>query len=137
MDRTIIDPLTTVFQPPPECTALRLLQNTHYSGDVGHGIFWGLACSRSELTTTYTYDSSCFPVGAENYITPRVDVSSNLVAYSPASQCPEGFHTACSFSKASGGSVATAPTPSYYDWVLDPIERALGDGESYIGCCPV
>lgn len=130
MSRTILGTLTTTFTPPPRCTTLLVEERTEDRLRLG---LWGNSCLVSGPSSTITneFDLGCYPTGAVYYIDGPgedfADAISTLGAFS-GSICPQGFRTACTYTKSADFS---------FNFAQQLIQRALNEGETYVGCCPL
>jgi hypothetical protein len=125
-DPADLGPLTTVFTPPPDCTASTLFYGYVY-GDYRYYLLRGQSCRSYETTMGFPplWAPSCWPSGMAQYIQSQDKIK--IPYYSPGQSCPSGFTSACSMTKQEGDRL---PPTDRYLWTV------LSTNETAIVCCP-
>lgn len=134
-----LGPLTTTFTPPNSCSSLTLAYVGHIRGQTDVFQFdYGRTCNfdnRREI------DTACLParygVAYRNLEEAAEPNDAVLPVFSPATICPAGYTSACSFNGQT--TTGTAPpsdeTPVTGDMFGFTMSRILGSEQAAVGCC--
>lgn len=129
MSRTILGTLTAPFTPPATCPTPYIYSTSFPERDVRIAA-WGATCTPNEDgSPTFAFDLGCLPTGAAYFVSGGESAAHSTLGAFSGTACPAGFSAACMHAKSAG------PPPA--DGAQSLIQGALGEGETYVGCCPV